>query len=156
MDCLRCNTCGTILDSDSNLLLLGDGSLICNNCYRCSVCNKKIEDLAILTRDQAFCEKCFKCRNCKRKIENLIYSRTSLGTFCIECHEDFMRRRRIKALTKRLNTKELPALPSEPRDETPEAGFPASDSLTSMNFFRSVILRGSPEGGSRYSGKHQK
>ncbi|KAL6719869.1 Rho-type gtpase-activating protein [Lecanora helva] len=97
IDCFRCNTCGTILDSDANLLLLGDGSLICNNCtYSCSVCGNKIEDLAILTGDQAFCATCFKCRNCKKKIENLKYARTSQGIFCMECHESLMQRRRKK------------------------------------------------------------
>ena len=98
IDCFRCNTCSTILDSDANLLLLGDGSLICNNCtYSCSVCNNKIEDLAILTGDQAFCATCFKCRNCKKKIENLKYARTSQGIFCMECHESLMQRRRKKS-----------------------------------------------------------
>lgn len=98
IDCFRCNTCGTILDSDANLLLLGDGSLICNNCtYSCSVCGNKIEDLAILTGDQAFCATCFKCRNCKKKIENLKYARTSQGIFCMECHESLMQRRRKKS-----------------------------------------------------------
>ena len=97
IDCFRCNTCGTILDSDANLLLLGDGSLICNNCtYSCSVCGNKIEDLAILPGDQAFCASCFKCRNCKKKIENLKYARTSQGIFCMECHESLMQRRRKK------------------------------------------------------------
>ena len=97
IDCFRCNTCGTLLDSDANLLLLGDGSLICNNCtYSCSACGNKIEDLAILTGDQAFCATCFKCRNCKRKIENLKYARTSQGIFCMECHESLMQRRRKK------------------------------------------------------------
>ena len=97
IDCFRCNTCGTILDSDANLLLLGDGSLICNNCtYSCSVCGNKIEDLAILTGDQAFCATCFKCRSCKKKIENLKYARTSQGIFCMECHESLMQRRRKK------------------------------------------------------------
>ena len=128
------------MDPDSeNFLLLGDGSLICNNCkYSCSVCNNKTEDLAILTGDQAFCATCFKCRKCKRKIENLRYARTSRGIFCMECHEA-LQRRRMKALTKGLVTKEkeLPALPSELRDKTPEAVFPASDALadSSMNFF---------------------
>ncbi|KAL8870183.1 MAG: hypothetical protein Q9174_003713 [Haloplaca sp. 1 TL-2023] len=97
IDCFRCNTCSTLLDSDANLLLLGDGSLICNNCtYSCSACNNKIEDLAILTGDQAFCASCFRCRNCKKKIENLKYARTSQGIFCMECHESLMQRRRKK------------------------------------------------------------
>ena len=97
IDCFRCNTCGTLLDSDANLLLLGDGSLICNNCtYSCSACGSKIEDLAILTGDQAFCATCFRCRNCKKKIENLKYARTSQGIFCMECHESLMQRRRKK------------------------------------------------------------
>jgi Rho-type GTPase-activating protein 1/2 len=97
IDCFRCNTCSTLLDSDANLLLLGDGSLICNNCtYSCSNCGNKIEDLAILTGDQAFCANCFKCRNCKKKIENLRYARTSQGIFCMDCHEALMARRRKK------------------------------------------------------------
>jgi hypothetical protein len=124
LDCFRCNTCGTLLDSDANLLLLGDGSLICNNCtYSCSACGNKIEDLAILTGDQAFCATCFRCRNCKRKIENLRYARTSQGIFCMSCHESLMARRRKKsraAAQSKLKEKEqasmlvdksLPALP---------------------------------------------
>ncbi|KAJ5482078.1 Rho GTPase activation protein [Penicillium sp. IBT 31633x] len=95
IDCFRCSTCSTLLDSDAHLLLLGDGSLICSNCtYSCSSCNNKIEDLAILTGDQAFCAQCFRCRNCKRKIENLRYARTSQGIFCMDCHESLMARRR--------------------------------------------------------------
>ncbi|KAK2066811.1 hypothetical protein P8C59_000595 [Phyllachora maydis] len=98
LDCFRCHTCNTLLDSDANLLLLGDGSLICNNCtYSCSACGNKIEDLAILTGDQAFCATCFRCRNCKRKIENLRYARTSQGIFCMSCHESLMARRRKKS-----------------------------------------------------------
>ncbi|KAK1985778.1 RhoGAP domain-containing protein [Colletotrichum cereale] len=124
LNCFRCNTCGTLLDSDANLLLLGDGSLICNNCtYSCSACNNKIEDLAILTGDQAFCATCFRCRNCKRKIENLRYARTSQGIFCMSCHESLMARRRKKSkaaaqakskekdVSPMITDKSLPALP---------------------------------------------
>ncbi|KAK0391262.1 hypothetical protein NLU13_0763 [Sarocladium strictum] len=124
LDCFRCNTCGTLLDSDANLLLLGDGSLICNNCtYSCSACGDKIEDLAILTGDQAFCAACFRCRNCKRKIENLRYARTSQGIFCMDCHETLMARRkkrskaaaaakaREKERSPMITEKSLPALP---------------------------------------------
>ncbi|KAF2639555.1 rho-type GTPase-activating protein-like protein 2 [Massarina eburnea CBS 473.64] len=117
IDCFRCNTCGTLLDSDANLLLLGDGSLICNNCtYSCNHCGNKIEDLAILTGDQAFCANCFRCRNCKRKIENLRYARTSQGIFCMGCHESLMARRRKKtkkppaSIAPKVD-KSLPALP---------------------------------------------
>ncbi|KAL1883465.1 Rho-type gtpase-activating protein [Paecilomyces lecythidis] len=135
IDCFRCNTCGTLLDSDAHLLLLGDGSLICNNCtYSCSSCGNKIEDLAILTGDQAFCANCFKCRNCKKRIENLRYARTSQGIFCMDCHESLMQRRRKKKTTQQAKRnpagikldKSLPAIPpgderkepSQPRDET--------------------------------------
>ncbi|PQK16752.1 hypothetical protein BB8028_0006g10710 [Beauveria bassiana] len=125
LDCFRCHTCGTLLDSDANLLLLGDGSLVCNNCtYTCNACGNKIEDLAILTGDQAFCSTCFRCRNCKRKIENLRYARTSQGIFCMGCHETIMarRRKRSKATTASkardkedgvITDKSLPALPPE-------------------------------------------
>lgn len=135
IDCFRCNTCGTLLDSDANLLLLGDGSLICNNCtYSCNACGNKIEDLAILTGEQAFCSGCFRCRNCKRKIENLRYARTSQGIFCMSCHESLMARRRKKARTPKPTAsssggpeKALPSLPPgalnqsafTPEDETP-------------------------------------
>ncbi|KAI0388839.1 RhoGAP-domain-containing protein [Xylariaceae sp. FL0594] len=119
LNCFRCNTCNTLLDSDANLLLLGDGSLICNNCtYSCSACGDKIEDLAILTGDQAFCATCFRCRNCKRKIENLRYARTSQGIFCMNCHESLMARRRKKSRAQAKARekdsgaeKSLPALP---------------------------------------------
>lgn len=145
LNCFRCNTCGTLLDSDANLLLLGDGSLICNNCtYSCSACHNKIEDLAILTGDQAFCATCFRCRNCKRKIENLRYARTSQGIFCMSCHESLMARRRKKSkaaaqakarekdTSPMITDKSLPALPPNAippnafgmENETPESDTP--------------------------------
>ncbi|EGS21502.1 GTPase-activating protein for-like protein [Thermochaetoides thermophila DSM 1495] len=138
LDCFRCNSCRTLLDSDANLLLLGDGSLICNNCtYSCSACGNKIEDLAILTGDQAYCEPCFRCRNCKRKIENLRYARTSHGNLCMSCHESLMARRQKKlkaAQAKRekeasplLTDKSLPALPP---NAVPPSGY-AKDHLLS-------------------------
>ncbi|PSN71252.1 rho-type GTPase-activating protein-like protein 2 [Corynespora cassiicola Philippines] len=136
IDCFRCNTCGTLLDSDANLLLLGDGSLICNNCtYSCNHCGNKIEDLAILTGDQAFCANCFRCRNCKRKIENLRYARTSQGIFCMSCHESLMARRRKKSKKPPSSAgpapkvdKSLPALPpsaAQPSAFTPDLDTPS-------------------------------
>jgi hypothetical protein len=130
LNCFRCNTCGTLLDSDANLLLLGDGSLICNNCtYSCSACGNKIEDLAILTGDQAFCATCFRCRNCKRKIENLRYARTSQGIFCMSCHESLMARRRKKSRAvaqSKLKEKDLlvdKSLPALPPNAIPQGAF---------------------------------
>ncbi|KAJ4354146.1 Rho-type gtpase-activating protein [Didymosphaeria variabile] len=133
IDCFRCNTCGTLLDSDANLLLLGDGSLICNNCtYSCNHCGNKIEDLAILTGDQAFCANCFRCRNCKRKIENLRYARTSQGIFCMSCHESLMARRRKKTKKPPSSSvqpkvdKSLPALPPSAATQfTPDIDTPS-------------------------------
>ncbi|KFY62681.1 hypothetical protein V496_04446 [Pseudogymnoascus sp. VKM F-4515 (FW-2607)] len=146
LDCFRCNQCHTLLDSDANLLLLGDGSLICNNCtYSCSACGNKIEDLAILTGDQAFCATCFRCRNCKRKIENLRYARTSQGIFCMSCHESLMARRRKKSKAaaaqakakekdSMLVDKSLPALPpSEKAAAEAKSREPAVNPLTELS-----------------------
>lgn len=149
LDCFRCNTCNTLLDSDANLLLLGDGSLICNNCtYSCNACGNKIEDLAILTGDQAFCATCFRCRNCKRKIENLRYARTSQGIFCMSCHESLMARRRKKSKaaaqakarekdgSPMIKDKSLPALPPNaipPNAFSNEKVSPDSDMPTELS-----------------------
>ncbi|KAL1874924.1 hypothetical protein VTK73DRAFT_10404 [Phialemonium thermophilum] len=149
LDCFRCNTCNTLLDSDANLLLLGDGSLICNNCtYSCSACGNKIEDLAILTGDQAFCATCFRCRNCKRKIENLRYARTSQGIFCMSCHESLMARRRKKSKaaaqakarekdgSPMIKDKSLPALPPNaipPNAFSNDRVTPESDTPTELS-----------------------
>ncbi|KAL7915929.1 GTPase [Trichoderma velutinum] len=122
LDCFRCTSCGSLLDSDANLLLLGDGSLICNNCtYSCTACGNKIEDLAILTGDQAFCSTCFRCRNCKRKIENLRYARTSQGIFCMDCYETLMARRRKKSKA----AAAAKAREKEPAPIVPEKSLPA-------------------------------
>ncbi|KAF2402018.1 RhoGAP-domain-containing protein [Trichodelitschia bisporula] len=149
IDCFRCNTCNTLLDSDANLLLLGDGSLICNNCtYSCSTCGSKIEDLAILTGDQAYCASCFRCRNCKRRIENLRYARTSQGIFCMSCHESVMARRRKnkKAAAARAEkpsssttlNKSLPELPRQDPttstfSSTPDTDTPPSEKYNELD-----------------------
>ncbi|KAK9448523.1 uncharacterized protein V1518DRAFT_419184 [Limtongia smithiae] len=98
IECFRCSRCDRQLDCDANLLVLGNGDLLCATCcYACSVCGTKIADLAILTApDTAFCANCFRCRNCKRPIENLRYARTRYGIFCIACHEKLLARRRKK------------------------------------------------------------
>ncbi|EEQ28358.1 Rho-type gtpase-activating protein [Microsporum canis] len=110
IDCFRCHTCGAYLDSDVNLLMVGDGSLVCRNCaYSCSSCGSKIDDVAIVTGEQAFCAGCFKCRNCKKKIENLRYARTSQGIFCMDCHESLMSRRRKRTARNAAQRQKPPA-----------------------------------------------
>ncbi|PWY77447.1 Rho GTPase activator Rga [Aspergillus heteromorphus CBS 117.55] len=134
IECFCCSTCGTLLDSDAHLLLLGDGSLICSNCtYSCSSCGNKIEDLAILTGEQAFCAQCFRCRKCKKKIENLRYARTSQGIFCMDCHELLMQSRRKRSRNAPPSRKQAPpgikldkSLPSLPSEE-PEPRSRGSD-----------------------------
>ncbi|KAF8249868.1 RhoGAP-domain-containing protein [Wilcoxina mikolae CBS 423.85] len=160
IDCFRCNSCGTLLDSDANLLLLGDGSLICNSCtYSCTACGNKIEDLAILTGDQAFCAGCFRCRNCKRKIENLKYARTSQGIFCMSCHETLMTRRKKRPKpnqrtpTSSSNSaspmlaldKSLPSLPlsARPRHQAPKPN--SLKSSTTPDQLSPVAFQPSPD-----------
>lgn len=49
----RCAKCSTMVDHDSNLLLLSNGKPICENCsYNCRVCDRKIDDL--VSPPQAF------------------------------------------------------------------------------------------------------
>ncbi|KAL1305370.1 hypothetical protein AAFC00_002264 [Neodothiora populina] len=164
LTCFRCHSCGTLLDSDANLLLLGDGSLICNNCtYSCSSCGNKIEDLAILTGDQAFCATCFKCRNCKKKIENLRYARTSQGIFCMDCHESLMARRRKKAKQSRQSAaaaaasanhhntmvldKSLPALPPS---AVPQSALQSSVETPPSDSYTDTPGEHSPRNNSRF------
>ena len=46
----RCAKCHNLVDHDTNLLLLSDGSPVCENCsYICSVCTKPIHNEAIVT-----------------------------------------------------------------------------------------------------------
>lgn len=98
VECFRCSICSSQMDADTNMLVLGNGTLVCHNCsYFCAICQKKIEDLAILTNDQAFCADCFVCRNCQRRIDDLKYARTSQGIFCMSCHNALMARKQRKA-----------------------------------------------------------
>ncbi|KEQ71510.1 RhoGAP-domain-containing protein [Aureobasidium namibiae CBS 147.97] len=173
LGCFRCHSCATLLDSDANLLLLGDGSLICNNCtYSCSSCGNKIEDLAILTGDQAFCATCFKCRNCKRKIENLRYARTSQGIFCMSCHESLMARRRKKAKASKqiaaagsnnpiVLDKSLPALPpnavsqSALRESSPSGSYSSDHLKASHDRQRDASPMSVSDHGERGSSRHR-
>ncbi|KAI0168429.1 hypothetical protein BJ166DRAFT_590870 [Pestalotiopsis sp. NC0098] len=66
LDCFSCVTCGSRLDSDASLLLLGGDTRVCSDCtYHCAGCGDEIEDLAIATGDRTFCAGCFRCRICQ-------------------------------------------------------------------------------------------
>ncbi|CCE86474.1 Piso0_004965 [Millerozyma farinosa CBS 7064] len=100
--CFKCSKCESSLGCNSNFLVLGNGNLICSKCsYNCMQCKKKIDDLAILTGDQAYCSNCFRCRSCKSKIEDLRYARTSIGLFCMSCHEKLMEKKKKHDLKKK-------------------------------------------------------
>ncbi|KAI9600669.1 hypothetical protein H4Q26_000459 [Puccinia striiformis f. sp. tritici PST-130] len=50
VDCFRCAKCRNLVEHDTNLLLLSDGSPVCENCsYICSVCKLPISNEAIVT-----------------------------------------------------------------------------------------------------------
>ncbi|ORX53115.1 RhoGAP-domain-containing protein [Hesseltinella vesiculosa] len=87
-ECFRCTKCNELVECYSNLLLLQDGSPVCENCsYCCHVCAKPIKDEAIMTGDEAYHADCFRCVQCNTKIEDLVFTQTSKGIFCTQCHE---------------------------------------------------------------------
>lgn len=89
VECFRCAKCETLVDHDSNLLLLSDGNPICERCsYNCRVCNRRIDNLAIMTGDESYHADCFRCRLCQRKIEDLVFAKTSQGIYCMVCHNE--------------------------------------------------------------------
>ncbi|KAI8084764.1 uncharacterized protein BX664DRAFT_337729 [Halteromyces radiatus] len=87
-ECFRCSKCQELVECYSNLLLLRDGSPICERCsYNCHICHKTIKDEAIMTGEEAYHAECFRCIQCDTKIEDLVFTQTSKGIFCTKCHE---------------------------------------------------------------------
>ncbi|CAO3591174.1 unnamed protein product [Absidia cylindrospora] len=77
-----------LVECYSNLLLLSDGSPICEKCsYNCKACDKTIKDEAIMAGDRAYHADCFRCIQCHTKIDDLIFTQTNKGIFCTHCHE---------------------------------------------------------------------
>ncbi|OZJ06079.1 hypothetical protein BZG36_01112 [Bifiguratus adelaidae] len=132
VECFKCNKCGEQVECDSNLLLLSDGSPVCENCsYSCHICKQPIRDEAIMTGDEAYHADCFRCVLCHNKIEDLVFTQTSKGIFCTSCHEQRKaeKQRRREEKQRRLDEKaQLPSpiyknyidksLPSLPSDTT--------------------------------------
>lgn len=87
-ECFRCAKCLKLVECYSNLLLLRDGSPICEDCsYSCHACSKTIKDEAIMTGDEAYHADCFRCVQCSKKIDDLVFTQTSKGIYCTKCHE---------------------------------------------------------------------
>lgn len=98
VECFRCAKCSSTVSADTNLLLLADGSPVCQSCsYSCHVCHNPILDEAIMTGDDSYHAACFKCRSCSRRIEELVFAKTSQGIYCMACHNDRVARSRRHA-----------------------------------------------------------
>ena len=93
---------GVLLQADTTLLLLADGSPICSNCsYSCNICKKPILDEAIMTGEDSYHAACFTCRTCHKRIEELVFAKTSQGIYCMDCHNERVARSRRRAERKR-------------------------------------------------------
>ncbi|KAI8355635.1 hypothetical protein EDC96DRAFT_264281 [Choanephora cucurbitarum] len=104
-ECFRCAKCQKLVECYSNLLLLRDGSPICEDCsYSCSACHKTIKDEAIMTGDQAYHADCFRCIQCDKKINDLVFTQTNKGIYCTKCHE-MKKQLRLKKRDDRTNMK---------------------------------------------------
>ncbi|GAA5863704.1 hypothetical protein JCM3774_001219 [Rhodotorula dairenensis] len=103
----RCAKCHSLVEHNTNLLLLSDGSPVCEKCsYTCTICQKPIHNEAIVTGDESYHADCFRCRSCSNKIEELIFAKTNQGIWCMACHNDRVARTRRHAEAKRRARKE--------------------------------------------------
>ena len=81
IECFRCITCNTPLDSDADYLFFQDATPICDNCtYECVSCETEMEAFAMLEHG-SLPKSCFKCRN--YITENHKYAKTSSGTYFV-------------------------------------------------------------------------
>ncbi|KAL6305221.1 hypothetical protein BKA93DRAFT_237913 [Sparassis latifolia] len=97
-----CAKCGNQVTADTNLLLLSDGSPVCENCsYCCSICKLPILDEAIMAGDDSYHAHCFKCKVCKNRIDELMFAKTSQGIYCMDCHSERVARSRRHAQRQR-------------------------------------------------------
>ncbi|KAJ1978142.1 Rho-type gtpase-activating protein [Dimargaris xerosporica] len=123
IDCFRCSKCKNLIEGDANLLLLADGSPLCQNCsYTCSICQRSILDEAIVTGDDSYHFECFRCSVCHNQIQGSCFAKTTQGIFCMTCFRE--RKARKKAARKKardgLQTeKSLPAIPVDPTSVAP-------------------------------------
>ncbi|KAG8743250.1 hypothetical protein FRC10_012294 [Ceratobasidium sp. 414] len=166
VDCFRCAKCRTTVSADTNLLLLADGSPVCQSCsYSCHVCNNPILDEAIMTGDDSYHAACFKCRSCSRRIEELVFAKTSQGIYCMSCHNDRVARSRRHAEQKKrsrtrsrrdthapspaVNSPATPSHPSASRRHPTEPAQTSSPALMSSHPSPALLTAAQPDLGKR-------
>ncbi|KAG5518374.1 hypothetical protein PMAC_003171 [Pneumocystis sp. 'macacae'] len=89
VNCFRCAKCNRQVNHNSDVLLLFDGSPVCDKCScNCKVCNKHIDGFAIMTGNETYHSECFQCDLCRRKIEDLVFAKTNQGIYCMSCHNN--------------------------------------------------------------------
>ncbi|BGP26361.1 Rho-type gtpase-activating protein [Rhodotorula toruloides] len=126
----RCAKCHNLVEHSTNLLLLSDGSPVCENCsYICNVCQKPIHNEAIVTGDESYHADCFRCRSCSNRIEELIFAKTQQGIWCMACHNERVARTRKHAEAKRKARKEKEKEKEKEKDpNAPTSGRSRSES----------------------------
>ncbi|KAJ1920009.1 Rho-type gtpase-activating protein [Tieghemiomyces parasiticus] len=121
IDCFRCSKCENLIEGDANLLLLADGSPLCQNCsYTCAICSQPIYDEAIVTGDISYHTECFRCLICHNRIEGSCFAKTTQGIFCMACFKE--RKAKKRAARKKPKDhveKSLPAIPIDPASVVP-------------------------------------
>ncbi|KAI8342228.1 hypothetical protein BD560DRAFT_412036 [Blakeslea trispora] len=139
-ECFRCAKCQKLVECYSNLLLLRDGSPICEDCsYSCSVCHKTIKDEAIMTGDQAYHADCFRCIQCDKKINDLVFTQTNKGIYCTKCHE-MKKQLRLKKRDDRTHSKNATPengkwVPPVPPSQPQFLGFRSSSTNSIVNAY---------------------
>ncbi|KAF9954454.1 hypothetical protein BGZ72_004591 [Mortierella alpina] len=136
----RCAKCKNRVECDSNLLLLSDGSPICEQCsYNCNSCRRPILDEAIMTGDEAYHADCFRCIQCDSKIDDLVFAKTSQGIYCMKCHQERKEAKRQREERERMERAErmmdklLPTIPEAEQRRPSEPSRPAPPPLPSSS-----------------------
>lgn len=105
-DCFRCHECNAHPNPNAKLGLLQGELPLCEICYTsCSTCGSEMVGRYIKFRlrphvsvEEYQCEACWMtcltCSYCEREIAGGDYARTGSETFCMDCHNTLMARRR--------------------------------------------------------------
>ncbi|KLO12258.1 hypothetical protein SCHPADRAFT_875677 [Schizopora paradoxa] len=154
VDCFKCAKCGNLVNADTNLLLLSDGSPVCANCYNCKICNLPILDEAVMTGDDSYHAACFTCRSCRNRIDELVFAKTSQGFYCMKCHNERVARSRRHAAKQKQRERERQG--TKDQSSRPGAGVPAMPSSTvDQNFLDISQSSSTSESSGSWQHQHQ-